>query len=222
MNLLKQASIFVLNLIFPQCCLICGKICNRILCKNCKNKLEKHAIFKIEIVKNKNFYFDKQIYIFNYENDIRNLILDYKFHDKSYLYQIFAKIIIKNAKIYGFFKKYDIITSIPIHKKRKKQRGYNQSELISKEIAKNTEGIEFQNDILIKIKNTVPQSLLNKAQRQKNVQGAYKVINEEKIKNKKIILFDDIYTTGNTVNECAKILKANGAKEVLVLTVAKD
>ena len=66
------------------------------------------------------------------------------------------------------------------------------------------------------------QSLLTKKQRQENVKQVYKVINEQKIKDKRIILFDDIYTTGATANECAKMLKENGAKEVLVFTLAKD
>ena len=222
MKSLNQILNFIETLIFPQCCLICGKISNNTLCKKCKNNLKKQAINKIQPTKNKKFYFENQIYIFNYEKDIRNLILSYKFHDKSYLYKIFAEIIIKNEKIYSFLKKYDIMTQVPIHKKRKKQRGYNQSELVAKEIAKNIENISYEKDILIKNKNTLPQSTLNKSQREQNVQGVYEIINNEKVKNKKIILFDDIFTTGNTANECARILKENGAKDVLVLTIAKD
>lgn len=222
MQLLKQALIFFEDLIFPPCCLICGKISKKYLCKNCKNMLKKKAIFKIETTKKEEYNFEKYCYIFEYKNEIRNLILNYKFHDKSYLYKVFSEIILKNKKIYGFLKKYDIIIPIPIHKKRKKQRGYDQSELIAKEIVKNIENIKYENNIIEKTKNTLPQSSLNKNQRQKNVQGVYRVTNEEKIKNKKIILFDDIFTTGNTVNECAKILKEKGAKEVLVLTLAKD
>ena len=222
MNSLNQIIKFTESLIFPQCCLTCGKISHKIICQKCKNNIEKHAIYKIQSTENRKFYFENQIYIFNYENYIRNLILSYKFHDKSYLYKIFAEIIIKNEKIYSFLKKYDIMTQVPIHKKRKKQRGYNQSELIAKEIAKNIENISYEKNILIKNKNTLPQSTLNKNERYKNVQGVYEIINKERIENKKIILFDDIITTGNTANECAKILKENGAKEVLLLTIAKD
>ena len=233
MRNLRKALIFLLDeiiflckemekLIFPPCCLICGKLTNKNLCKECEKELYKKAIFKIENNENKELYFEKHIYIFLYKDKIRNLILDYKFNDKSYLYKIFSEIIIKNKKICGILKKYDIIIPVPIHKKRKKQRGYNQSELIAKEIASNLEGLECKCSVVEKIKHTLPQSSLSKEQRKQNVQNVYKVINKEKIKNKKIILFDDIYTTGSTVNAIAKILKENGASQILILTIAKD
>ena len=68
----------------------------------------------------------------------------------------------------------------------------------------------------------MPQSSLTKEQRKENVQNVYKIKNKEKIENKKIIIIDDIYTTGNTVNAISKILKENGAKEITILTIAKD
>ena len=233
MRNLSKALIFLLHkikfvykeidkLIFPTCCLICGKLTNKILCNECKKELYEKAIFKVEDNKNKDLYFEKHIYIFQYKDKIRNLILDYKFNDKSYLYKIFSKIIIKNEKICGNLKKYDIIIPVPIHKKRKKQRGYNQSDLVAKEIAHEISNLEYENKIIEKEKNTIPQSSLNKKKRKENVKNVYKIINKEKIENKKIIIFDDIYTTGSTVNACAKILKQNGAKEIIILTIAKD
>lgn len=226
MKKIKKALIFLYkeieNLIFPPCCLICGKLTKQILCKQCKKQIYEKAIFKIENNKNKELYFQKHLYIFEYKDKIRNLILDYKFNEKSYLYKLFSKIIIKNEKICGILKKYDIITPVPIHKKRKKQRGYNQSELIAKQIALNIQNLKYENDILQKIKNTLPQSSLTKKQRKENVKNVYKLVNKEKIKNKKIIIFDDIYTTGSTLNAISKILKENGAKEIIVLTIAKD
>ena len=82
------------------------------------------------------------------------------------------------------------------------------------------QGIKKQ--YFIKIKNNKPQSTLNKKQRKQNVKNVYKLENKGKIENKNIVLFDDIYTTGNTANEIAKILKQNGANKILVLTIAKD
>lgn len=129
--------------------------------------------------------------------------------------------IIKNKKICRFLKTYDIIIPVPIHKKRMKQRGYNQTELISKKIADIIK-IKYTKNCLIKYKNTKPQRILNKQERKQNIVGVYKVINSEQIKNKKIIIFDDVYTTGSTADECAKILKEAGALKVDVLTIAKD
>ena len=95
--------------------------------------------------------------------------------------------------------------------------------MIAKEISKII-SVKIQKNILYKIKNTVPQSTLNKEQRQQNVEKVYKVKNIEKIKNKKILIFDDIYTTGNTVNECAKVLVEAGLNknDIGILTIAKD
>lgn len=209
------------NIIFPTCCLICGKVTKEIMCKECKKDIYSKTIYKVENKESENKYYKKHIYIFEYKDKIRDLILDYKFNEKSYLYKLFSKIIIKNQKICGILKKYDIIIPIPIHKKRKKQRGYNQSELIAKEIAKNI-NLEYKNDIIDKTKNNLQQSSLTKEQRKQNVKNVYKIKNKEKIQNKKIIIIDDIYTTGNTVNAISKILKENGAKEITILTIAKD
>ena len=110
---------------------------------------------------------------------------------------------------------------VPISKKRLSFRGYNQSLLISKEIAKLTK-IELNADCLVKVKNTVKQSTLNKEDRAKNVVNAYKLINGNILKNKKILLIDDIYTTGNTVNECCKILREIKPRKIGIMVLAKD
>jgi len=82
--------------------------------------------------------------------------------------------------------------------------------------------ITLELSVLVKIQNTEVQSLLTKAQRQKNVKNAYQIKNAKKIQDKKIILFDDVYTTGATANECKRILEQVKVKEVLILTLAKD
>ena len=139
--------------------------------------------------------------------EIKKVSANFKFNDKIYIYKAFVNFIIKNKKICRFLKNYDIIIPVPIHYRRKIKRGYNQSALIAKEISKNYNSIKYINDVLLKQKNNKPQSTKNKKEREKNVIGAYYIKNEYKIYNKKILLLDDIYTTGSTVNECAKALK---------------
>jgi len=209
----------ILDLIYPPVCGICNKINKKHLCKKCEIQIRKYEIYKIS--KEKQKYFDYQIKILRYENIIREKIIDYKFNEKSYMYKTFAKIVLNNEKIYGFLKKYDIMLCVPMHRKKKRQRGYNQAELIAKEIAKKLD-IKMQYGNLIKIKDTKKQSSLNKSERKENIKGAFEIKNAELVNNKKIILFDDIYTTGNTVNECSKILKKAGAKEIVILTLAVD
>ena len=209
----------ILELIYPPVCGICEKINKKELCKKCELLIKKYEINKIEKCKNK--YFDYQIKLYKYENIIRNKIIDYKFNEKAYLSATFEKMIIKNEKIYSFLKKYDIILYVPMFKKNKLIRGYNQSELIAKRISR-TLGISLEKNNLVKTRNTKKQSTLTKQQRKINIKDAFKVQKPENIKNKKIILFDDIYTTGNTVNECSKVLKKAGAEEIVVLTIAVD
>ena len=210
----------ILDLIFPNVCGFCDKVNKNSLCKNCELMLSKYEINCIKKIINEK-YFDYLCCLLKYENNVREKIIQYKFNEKSYLYKTFTKIIIKNKKIYGFLKLYDIIIPVPMHKNKKAVRGYNQSELIAKEMSKNM-GLSFENDVLIKTKNTQVQSLLKKTQRTDNVKNAFAINNNEKINNKKVILIDDIYTTGSTVNECSKVLKQAGAKEICVVTIAKD
>lgn len=209
----------ILNLIYPPACGFCGKICDEYLCKKCEIKIKKHEIFSIR--KSSNTYFEEILCVFKYENIIRDTLIKYKFQNQPYLYKTFSKIIVKNKKIYSFFKNYDIIISVPISKKRNRQRGYNQSYLIANEIAKKF-NLKCENKCIVKQKDTTEQSKLDKEQRKINVQGAYIIINREKLINKNVLLLDDIYTTGNTAKECAKTLKQAGAKNVGVLTIAKD
>lgn len=210
----------ILDLIYPPVCGICGKLDKNSLCKACENMLKKYFDIKIEEYKNEKYY-DKHIYFFMYEGIIRKLILNYKFNDKAYLYKTFVNFLIKQKKVFEIIKSYDIILPVPISKKRYNQRGYNQAELICRQLSKEVK-IKIVKKCLYKQKDIVPQSSLNKESRIQNVKDAYKIKNIRIIKNKKIILFDDIYTTGSTANECSKILKKNGAKEVIVITLAKD
>ena len=211
--------------IFPQVCGICGKIDRNALCKKCELQLRKLDEFRI-ITKNddeelENKFFDEVMYEFKYEGLIRKLILDYKFNEKSYLYVTFVKFLLKNKKLFENIKKYDTIIPVPISYKRYKERGYNQSLLIAKEIAVNTD-LELLNNCLIKTKNIIEQSKLNKEDRAKNISDVYILQKKELIENRKILLVDDIYTTGSTVNECSRMLRYGNPKKIGILILAKD
>lgn len=211
----------ILNYIYPEVCGICGKLCEQNLCNKCKIKLKQHMNEKIQYY-NKDSFFEEFIYLFSYQNFIRTLLISYKFHYKPYLYKTLAKIIVNSKKNCNFLKSYDIIIPVPISKKRMNERGYNQSELIARQLVNDIKQLKLENKCLIKQKDTKPQSALNQKERQENVKQVYFVQNTEKIKGKKIILIDDIYTTGSTVTECSKMLKQAGASKVGVITIAKD
>lgn len=204
---------------------MCGKLYKEPICNKCKAKIDKQIICKIQY-KYLGNEFVKYIYLFKYEEELRKILLSYKFKEKIYLYEFFVKIILKNKKLYQFLGKYDIIIPVPIHYKKMKYRGYNQCDLISKEIVKKTEKLQYKNDILIKIKNNLRQSSLKSEERKNNVKNVYTIKDLEKnkleVQNKNILLFDDIYTTGNTVSECIKTLKKLNPKNIGVLTIFKD
>ena len=186
-------------------------------------------ISKLDNYEKSPVFFDEHFYFFKYQREIREFIIKYKFDEKSYMYKSFAKLIIED-KIFmeNFIKKYDYIISVPIHIKRTKQRGYNQSKLIAKEIATKCSNIEnfpmFIDDVLIKNKNIVAQSSLDdKLDRIRNIKNAFNLgKNRDNIKEKNILIIDDVFTTGATVNECAKVLKENGVSKVGVFTIAKS
>ena len=236
MNEILKIQEKIINLIYPQTCGICGKINNKTICSKCNIQLEKQEkmgiLTKEKLEENSlemEKHFEELMYIFKYEGQIRELILDYKFNEKSYMYKTFVNFLLKNKKIFENIKKYDKIIPVPISKKRYKERGYNQSLLIAKEISmqisyetNNNIKLELVNNCLIKTKNIIEQSKLNKEDRQHNIQGVYTLKNGSILTNKSILLIDDIYTTGSTVNECSRVLQQAKPNKIGVLVLAKD
>ena len=123
----------ILNLIYPNVCGICDKICKETLCPKCLIQLNNIAEVKIKEYSNKEF--KKHLYIFKYEGIIKERLIYFKFHGGSYIYKAFVNFMLKNQKICSFLKNYDIIIPVPIHYQRKQIRGYNQSALIARKIA---------------------------------------------------------------------------------------
>lgn len=208
-------------MIYPHVCGICGKIDKYALCKKCEKRLRSQGIGNIEDYTQSTSYFNEHMYLFHYNGEIREAILNYKFNQKPYIYETFLKFLKNNEKMCVQLKKYDIIMAVPISWKREKQRGYNQSNIIAKQISKMLD-LKYLDKILIKIKHNKVQSTLSKEERIKNVKGVYKILHTNKIADKNILLVDDIFTTGNTVDECSKILKKAGVKDIGVFTIAKD
>ena len=209
---------FVLDLFFPPVCGICGDFNKDWLCEKCKKKLDLNKKFLIMNIYGKEY--KKFIFLYLYA-DIRNIILDYKFNGKSYLYHTFCRMILDNNEICEELKKYDVVIPVPMNKKKKARRGYNQTELIANCLAKEL-GLEYNNKSLIKLKSNKTQSTLTEKERFENVKNIFEIKNKEFIKGKDIVLFDDILTTGATIDECSKVLKKNGVNDIVVLTLAKD
>lgn len=161
--------------------------------------------------------FDIAVSALRYDDESRQMIIGFKHQDKLEYANYFTKLL-KQAGT-KLFEDTDIIIPVPLHQKRLFTRRYNQSALITNLLAREL-SIDHYPDLLVRTKNTPPQQgNLNK--RFKNVAGAFKVAPNFKnnIKCKNILLVDDVYTTGSTAENCAKVLKRAGAEKVYVLTV---
>jgi ComF family protein len=115
--------------------------------------------------------------------------------------------------------KFDTIISVPLHRQRELNRGYNQSRLISGALSRKL-GLPDNSKLLQRVRNTQSQSLLAREERSLNLVDAFAVVDTSGVKGKNILLVDDIMTTGYTLNECAKALKAAGARTVVGAVVA--
>lgn len=115
---------------------------------------------------------------------------------------------------------FEAIIPVPLHPNRLRERGFNQALLLGKILGRTINKKVFPR-ALRRIRNTIPQVQLDHGEREKNVRGAFVVREPQKILDKRLLLVDDVFTTGATVNECARVLKKSGAKEVFVLTLAR-
>ncbi len=235
---LKNISEFALDLIFPKECLSCGqegfylcakcfkqiKLNNKNYCALCKRKTFLSQICQT-CQKNTNL---RAVWITaDYNNEIlQNLIHNLKYKYVEEISQILADLIIKYLGLNKIFlslkidKDNSIITAVPLHKKRYLMRGFNQSELLARKVSNY---YKIPAVALLKRKiNTASQINLKRKERQANVKKAF-IYKPSKnfVKNKKIIIIDDVITSGSTLNECAKVLSEAGFKEIYGLVIAQ-
>ena len=116
--------------------------------------------------------------------------------------------------------RYDLVLPVPLHPRKLRQRGFNQSVILGRALAGHHR-VPLRVDLLRRTGYTLPQVGLDAKDRHKNVKGAFDVRRREEIEGRRILLVDDVYTTGSTVGECARVLREAGASEVVVLTLAR-
>lgn len=209
------------QLIFPNrhICHICNKRNEEIkeyICKDCKSNLD---VLNREIYNNST-YISKTYYSLAYNRFIREQIKRYKYNEKTYLYKLFGNLLIDTINKHNISDDVDMIMYVPMHRRKEAKRGYNQSELLARHISK-VLNISVNHN-LIKIKYTEEQHKSNKIQRLSNLDKAFKINNNQEIIGKKILLIDDIITTGTTLEQCAKAILENGAIKVIGLALTSS
>ncbi|MFA6252954.1 MAG: phosphoribosyltransferase family protein [Patescibacteria group bacterium] len=210
-----------LDYIFPQFCLGCKQEGN-IFCDSCLNKLELLPDNQ-KPWPEENFLFDECHICLDYHDPVvKKLIKKYKYGYFDNLANPIAAVYIKkinNLNLNNAF----IICNVPLHKRKKKKRGFDQTELIAKKISANTQIPYF--DLLNRQRFTKAQAELDKEQRQKNMSQAFvinKKINSLELINHPVLLIDDIATTGTTLNEASRALQQAGFKQIICLALAKN
>jgi len=144
-----------------------------------------------------------------------------KYEAKLSIARLLAKGMCERIDLSNFVTLSDVILApVPLHPRRRRERGYNQSELLAKELAK-AWNIPLNAKALRRARDTAQQALLSAEERHSNVQGAFTISPPDFFKSKNVLLIDDVLTTGSTVNACAEALKAAGAVRVLVLALAR-
>jgi ComF family protein len=234
---LKKAAVrifnFAFDLIFPKFCsscdqegsFLCKKCAGQILifnfavCPVCKRKIihEGTKLKLCHLCRSKtNIKF--LIAATTYDNTtVRDLVAKFKYSKAYQIKEVFDEWLECTTANFDFSD--FLIVPVPLHKKRQRQRGFNQSQILAKEFARRR-NLEIT-PALQKIKEARPQIELSGEQRRQNLNGVFNCSNPNLINKRKILLIDDVYTTSTTMNECARVLKKNGAKEIWALTIAR-
>lgn len=218
----------IFDFFLPRVCTSCNNKLNspeEIVCDYCFNrlKLTPESMIKTEYQNkfaSKNFIKDfHPIFVFESGNEIQHIIHSLKYN-KQFRIGIYLGKIIAN-QLYQKLVDWNIelIIPIPLHKLKKAERGYNQSEFIAKGISIKTK-IPYSRKVIHRKKYTETQTHLSALERQLNVKDAFKVVNKKLIEGKNILLVDDVITTGSTISECAKVLLREGAKNIYAASVA--
>ena len=226
-------SLSFLDLLFPKRCVFCGKI-DSYLCPLCLKKI-RFCQFQVCPVCQKasitgavhprcrtKYSLDGLTSISQFEGPVKAAIKKIKYKWVADLAEDLVGIVLENLWKEKWLPddKFTII-SVPLSPRREKWRGFNQSALLGKILAQKLE-LEFNGQILKKIKDTKPQVELSADERKKNLNEAFKVVDKSQVFGKSFLLVDDMVTTGSTLRNCASTLKRAGAKKVWALTLARS
>lgn len=202
----------LLDLFFPPRCAVCGRVGVHGVCADCEK-----ALPRMETALRESTLFGRCAVPLKYEGATRDALLRFKFHGARGAAEGLGTLLAQCAaeELGGEF---DLVTWAPVSDKRFRERGYDQAELLARAAAKQW-GIKPVR-LLRKRRDTPPQSGLGAEERRGNVVGVYEAENVESIRNARVLLIDDIVTTGSTLGECARVLKDAGAQSVVCACVA--
>lgn len=224
----------LIDIFFPPKCVICSKLNENFLCDDCIRNISVtgnhvcqfcgkptiRSVNKCLECKDEKLCFTKARSFGIYEGVLKDVIAEYKYKNVRALTKLLTQLLYMTLQKYYRDISFDSIEYIPMTKRSKSFRGFNQSELLAKELGKIKE--LSVNGFLIKTKNTKKQMRLSLSKRRKNLIGVFDFVGSKENCRGDILLIDDVYTTGYTVSECSKVLLNNGANDIYVLTLARS
>lgn len=231
---LSKLSDIVIELLYPRRCLVCRDIVSKgnFICKECVDKLnyvQPPYCFKCgkHIDSEESEYCDdctketrryrKGFPVFEYHGAIKESVMAFKYKNKREYAAFYADEVMKR---YGEVLEHvhaEALIPVPIYKKKRRIRGYNQAEVLAQELSKRL-GVPCYRNTLVRVENTKVQKLLDHNQRKKNLKRAFKRV-QDGVELKTVILVDDIYTSGATVEACTEVLLATGIENVYYVSV---
>lgn len=205
-----------LNLLFPPKCVFCRKLLHSGLsgcCEDCMKATEGKDSLR------KGTFLSKSVAALPYEAEVKDAIHRFKFQEQPGYATTFGKIMARTVreKLSG---EYDLITWVPVSRKRKRERGYDQSMLLCCAMALELSDVAVET-LKKKVNNPAQSKLEDAKARKQNVKDAYEAVDPELITGKRILLIDDVITTGATMEECARTLLRAGASSVMGAALAR-
>ncbi|MBI4353454.1 MAG: ComF family protein [Candidatus Omnitrophica bacterium] len=192
--------------ISPPFCARCGRTTNGgAVCASCGKSV---------------FHYDRAFACAWYEGKMKELLHLYKFGGRKHLRNFLIRKMTEFIRRHLPPSSFDAVAAVPLDAAKKRKRGFNQSELLSSQIAEAFR-ISHLTRALVRTKPSVPQARLDKIERQTNVKGCFRLSEPAAVKHKNLLLVDDILTTGQTTSECARVLKGANAASVTVLVCAR-
>ncbi len=243
LNILRYASAAATaaaDLLYPPHCLACGRdtgnghagglcmecrdsisfICGP-ACARCSSPVGHHArTGGCPHCTRKNFAFTGAAAAGRYDGLLRELVLQLKYGHRPVLARPLGALMAARVRG-GDAAGMDLVVPVPLHRKKFRERGFNQAELLARRVASRLH-LALRNDVLLRTKDTQAQTGLDRSSRRKNVEKAFAVRNGADIRGARILLVDDVMTTGSTLSECASALKRAGASKVEVLVAARE
>lgn len=226
-----------MDLVYPPCCVLCRDRVfddRRVICDDCGSGLMSidapycercghpldTPVASCPACVGRTFYFDGACSGFEYNRPVQDLIHQLKYRNRPGVGRFLGSLLAKRVEREPGMAHITGVVPVPLHPLRKRERGYNQSAHIARGISEGT-GIPVLENVLARNRNTPTQTSLSPEARMANVEGVFEIGGVEAVRGAAVLLVDDIFTTGATVNGCARVLLRAGARRIFVLTVAR-